>query len=437
MFAADIYLECMCKILVPGPYVPDNAVPWTLVPDWKSGVTERLKWKTDVLQGDTGVEQRKRLRITPRRDIEASYLIYRTTRRFYENLLNGPGAGYFRVPCWWEKTNLTAAMAVGDTYLACTPTNMELQRGDTLMLLSGPFTYELLVVEDVGTNGIDLQNTAANAWPIGTPVYLTRRCVLTGAQKAQRRSDDVAEVTLTFETREPNPWTAIVPGTNIGAPVLMQREDFREDTTSEYTRMLAMFDNDTGFPVQRDQAGQAFRHYQVVFTALNRADAAALRGMLYFMAGRLNYFYYATNNVDVVLLADIAATDTTIQIQNQGYAEYGGPANIGRSIIAFSFGPDTTPVLVTVASAELYEAGYEILTLTGEIGTAIPMASVQRASFVQLYRQDQDEVELQHLTDSAGATVVKTTFISAQEARSATDYSVAFTQGYTGDNQGI
>jgi hypothetical protein len=43
-------------------------------PNWKSGITERLEWQTDVMISETGAEQRRPVRTYPRRSIEASFL---------------------------------------------------------------------------------------------------------------------------------------------------------------------------------------------------------------------------------------------------------------------------------------------------------------------------------------------------------------------------
>lgn len=435
-----MYVEVLCQVLVPGPYVPDANPVWNLKPDWSNGVTERLKWKTTIYQGDTGVEQGEPKRITPRRDIEARYLLYRDTRRVLENLLNGPGAALFHVPVWWEKSNLSSPVAIGAITLPLPSADLEIQAGDTVMICTsgaGVPIYELVQVQKLTDTGIALINTTANAWPAGSEVYLTKLCRLIGAQKPTRRSDDVSEVVLTFETREPNAWPAIAPSTTLnGFPVLLTREDFSADTTLEYTRLLAMLDNQTAPPAQRDAGMQAFRHREIQFKALNRAAAMSLRGMLYFMQGKLNRFYHPTGNTDVILAFNVNVGDLTIQIINQDYSEYGGPSNVGRNILGFFFGNGTPAVFLTITESTLQENGYELLTLSAASTVPITVASVRRVCFVQLYRQDVDEVEINHVTDQAGATVVKTTFISTQNQRSATDYDFSWT-GYTGDAQGL
>ena len=89
---------------------PEIITPWSFdEPDWLNGVTERLLWKTDVLSSQTGIEQRRRLRNAPRRQIEAAFTLIGQTRRLYDNIMNNVGASHtFNYPLWWEKYFLVA-----------------------------------------------------------------------------------------------------------------------------------------------------------------------------------------------------------------------------------------------------------------------------------------------------------------------------------------
>jgi hypothetical protein len=412
----------------PGAYVPDTAVPWTLLPDWKDGVTERLKFKTDVLASVTGVEQRRKLRNSPRRDIEAKYVVYRNTRRLYENLMNGPGGALFHVPVPWEKWNITAAANPGDTTLIVAAVASEITSGSTIMLWASPLQFELLVVDENEFDALSLSTSVQGTWPAGARVYLTKVCALTGAMQGQRHADDAFDVTLTFETREPNDFPAITPATVWnGYPVFAVRPNDQRDSTVEYTRMLAMWDNQSGIPTQVDVGQQAFRVQAVEFMLVGWVALAAWRSFLYFMCGRWRPFYYPTNFQDIALAVPIGASDLTIQIQNQGYAQFGGEANAGRNFIMVILRNSTDNPIAEITASVLQLNGLELLTIGQAFGFAVPIANVKRIMFLQLMRHDVDEVELLHQTEGAGVTVCKTMFKSTQELRTAAEYTITFT----------
>ena len=75
-----------------------------------------------------------------------------------------------------------------------------------------PFVYEVVTVESISGGHVLLSTPLLRDWPKGTLVYLTKLCRLTGTQRGNRRADDAAQVTLTFDTIEPNehPWVLAV-----------------------------------------------------------------------------------------------------------------------------------------------------------------------------------------------------------------------------------
>ncbi|MEL2255713.1 hypothetical protein, partial [Klebsiella pneumoniae] len=46
---------------------------WPFAPDWADGVQESLEWLTELLTSTSGVEQRRSLRLSPRRSFEAEF----------------------------------------------------------------------------------------------------------------------------------------------------------------------------------------------------------------------------------------------------------------------------------------------------------------------------------------------------------------------------
>lgn len=52
-----------------------RVIAWAWPPNWADGVEERLEWLTDVLTSRSGMEQRRALRVAPRRSFEASFVV--------------------------------------------------------------------------------------------------------------------------------------------------------------------------------------------------------------------------------------------------------------------------------------------------------------------------------------------------------------------------
>ena len=73
--------------------MPDIDLPvFAFEPNWRDGVTETLEWLTDVLQSKiSGYEQRRSVRITPRRFFEASEMLISTDEPGEKGPETGPG----------------------------------------------------------------------------------------------------------------------------------------------------------------------------------------------------------------------------------------------------------------------------------------------------------------------------------------------------------
>ncbi|ECV8069637.1 hypothetical protein ABQ22_25065, partial [Salmonella enterica subsp. enterica serovar Typhimurium] len=76
-FIADI-VPIPDKALGPKPpYSDDVRLTYPVflpLPNWKDGVTERIEWQTDVMISESGAEQRRPIRLHPRRSFEATFL---------------------------------------------------------------------------------------------------------------------------------------------------------------------------------------------------------------------------------------------------------------------------------------------------------------------------------------------------------------------------
>lgn len=440
--AGFLGMEVLVKIGNPVPYVPPrNILPWTIAPDWQTGVTERLKWKTDVLASQNGTEQRRRLRTSPRREIEATYRTYARDRRFLDACLTGPGATLWQVPLWWDRYVLLAPVEAGATSLALDTLFGELLVGDTVMILgSNPFAYELAEVSGIDVPGktVRLMSIIQNSWGATVSVYNTRVCRLQEKQSSTRKGSNASDTMLTFETTGVNDAPAYDPPYSNPPPGLQLefRPNFANDLTTEYAHLYASFDNETGKAMRRDLGLRAFHVMQFEYIAVNRFDHNRFRGFLYYMQGKLRSILIPTYSADMDLVpyTSIAADATLIQVIAAGYTTYVGADEPDRNSIIFFFHDGT--VLVSFITAAVYTGpdghghNIEAIRLAAPVGRAIKYADVDKICFMQHMRQDQDDFEIKHETDSTGTTKFSTTFRSVGPGRGAAPYQLQFTGSF-------
>lgn len=82
---------------------------FTINPNWQGGVLEKLSYLTNILESSTDAEQRRMMRIHPRRSFEASFLREKEGRSRLENFISGHGHEPFLVPLWHEAIRLPFA----------------------------------------------------------------------------------------------------------------------------------------------------------------------------------------------------------------------------------------------------------------------------------------------------------------------------------------
>ena len=410
-------LEVLCHIPRPTPYVPDRYPPWTIKPTWDGGITERLIWLTDVLTSETGVEQRRRLRNSPRREIDVNFIIWRAGRRLFDSLLMGVGAGGFHFPLWWEKRNLTQEAFEGDTTIYLNTSYGEFVPGCQIMILgSTPFIYELLHVNDLGngTNLLNLQNTLAQTWPAGTSVYMTKIARITGTVAATRRGDDAWECPVTFQVMEPNDYPMLldpVSDAYVDYPIPFRPADMEDDITFEYQRIYAELDNQMSVSVRRDLGDQGFVVQQLEVLLHGRQQHATFKSWLYFMCGKVQPQFVPTffRDMNYLSYATTLATDDFIFIDRCGISEYMGNTTGGRKIVGLYF-RDGTNILCTLELTRVIGDNVETMLFTAPIGKAFGPADLKRISFGNIMRQDSDQVEILHYADVQGASTCTTVF---------------------------
>jgi hypothetical protein len=83
---------------------------WTIRPNWREGILERLSWLTDVLGGSWGTEQRRALRLSPRRQFEINFNPIDAARSYFELWLHRYGSIEFMVPLFHDRGRLSASI---------------------------------------------------------------------------------------------------------------------------------------------------------------------------------------------------------------------------------------------------------------------------------------------------------------------------------------
>ena len=387
-----------------------RVVEWAFRPDWTEGITERLAWLTEVLASRTGAEQRRSLRLSPRRSFELRCIVEAEDRTRLDLALAAWGARTWALPVWPDVQLLASPLAADATSIACNTTGRDFRAGGLVMLMgASPAQVESAEVLSVAAGLLTLVRPLVQAWPLGTLLCPARTADLAEQPEVVRRNDRVAQVSARFEVAEVCDWPLAWPGASYrSAPVFETRPEESRDVRAGWVRLQAVLDNNSALPQRTDTAGQGFAMQAHRWQLMGRTEQAAWRSLLYALAGRRGVVWLPTHADDLVLVAIAASDALSIDVRNVGLFRLSGGTPIrGRRDMRIELS-DGSVVHRRISGISEVSASVERLALDAPPGavlrpTGSAGVSVNRISFMTLARLEQDDVELLHITDADGA----------------------------------
>ncbi|MFT0211836.1 hypothetical protein VQ643_04370 [Pseudomonas sp. F1_0610] len=380
----------------------NRIIGWTFSPDWSGNIQERFIWATDILTSETMVEQRRALRLSPRREFDAQMIVHGQERQFLEMALFGWGARIWALPLWHEVQQLDQALDTEVLFIPCQTEDLDFN-AQGLAILRGltAFSYETVEILTVETNGLTLKRPTQQAWPAGTQLYPARSAQLKEAPQAARKSDNLQTLAVRFEVSEQNNYSAKMPSAQYrNYPVLEQEPNQSEDLTLSYARLLATLDNGSAIALNEDIGARALPVQGYKKLLHGRKQHAQFKALLYALNGRQKALWIPTFNDDLTLVDTVTSASTVLDIAYIGYSRF-GQQRTGRRDIRIELHTGEVFYRRIVASAE-QSTTVERLALDSPLGQQIEPHQVRRISWLMLCRSDSDTAEIEHLTDSEG-----------------------------------
>lgn len=387
------------------PITGARVVAFAFTPNWATRIRERLSWETDVLGSPSGAEQRRAIRLSPRRRFEGDLVVDGRERGLFDNAIAGWGSQIWAMPIWPDVQVLEAVLNAGATSIACSTTGRDFRVGG-LLLLRGTtaFLSEAAEIEAVGPSSITLQRPLQATWPAGTRLYPARTARLPEQPAITHKSDTVWTASFTFELQEPSDWAALTGlPTYRSHPVYALAPDESTGLGVSTERLIEVLDNLSGIPRVLDTAAQPFPvrvHRSVANGITERAD---LRSLFYTLNGRQVSIWLPTHADDFRLTVTVTAASTALSVENVGYARFGFNL-IGRRDIRIELHSGVVFYRQILDASEI-DADTEQLVIDSALGQTVNPADVGRISFMALVRSNSDEFQIEHETDVEGAAI--------------------------------
>lgn len=370
---------------------------WSFEPDWSSGIVERVEWLTNVIQSYDAREQRRALRLAPRKAYEFDAFLIGDARRLAESNAWGWGARVWALPVWNDGGDLADPLPAGSTVVPLPTTGRDYVIGGLAIMLADAFNAETVEIVGITADSLTLSRPTGREWPRTTRVYPARSARLSQTAKFERFTGDASSVRMAFQLDESVDFTADDGVTSYrGLPVLTRVPNWSGGLDVDLQRKLAEFDSMTGRRAVDDEAGVPLPTYRMRFTLTSKAEQAEMRALLYALKGRQGGVWVPTWTLDlrVVEVIDLAAM--AIDVAFGGYARQVA-AGTGRRDLRIELANGSV-YFRRILSASQLPNGNERLVIDAAFGVTIAPDQVAAVSFMALCRLESDTAELAHWT---------------------------------------
>jgi hypothetical protein len=382
---------------------------WALTPDWATPVREKLGFLTDVLPAWTGYEQRRMLRIAPRRVFSFSTIASQAEKRYVENTLFAWSALVWSLPIFPDGQRLPDPISISDTTIACDTVDREFVNGGFAIAIQDALTTEVFQISTVASNLLNLMVPAVSAWPAGTRLYPLRNARLLSYPKILHDSQQMLSVSIDFTIVEPCDWPAASGlATYRTLPVLEDSPDVSSAGAGDYSREANITDSITGVLDVDDTAQLGFPGNIHQWFLKGRTARSNFRKLLYLLKGRAGMIWVPSYDADLMLVGSLGSSAVAMTVEACGLARLAAVQNRRDIRIELTTGAIYYRRLVSAAAG--MTSATEVVTLDSALGSAIAAAQVRRISFMALSRLDADEIEITHLTMADGIATAQTPF---------------------------
>lgn len=397
---------------------------WPFLPNWRDGVVERLSWATAVMGSETGAEQRQGLRLSPRRELEATFNPVGSVRTYFDLFLSELGGQEMMIPLWHDKHRTTNEIVQGTDRIDCHTEYGEFVAGGMALLVGAdPWSHQAVRIEAVDGAGLDLAAPVDSNWKAGVTILPMRRARIALDSGMQSLSSRVGESQMRFALNQANDlpdegaWEGF---TYDGLPVVTQETNWSEPVEFTFNRIVEQEDGGTGLTYIRDVAARAFRTKTHVWHLRGRVANWAWRQFLYRMAGRRTPVWMPTGNQDMTVAAAAAGSASSIVIDRIGLGYLGGTTP-GRDRLFVRSAAGIQVRTITGLGASPGD-GRERINLNAPLTWALPAGT--KMQFMEIMRADGDEIQILHHTDVEGMSECSINFRSFSDTRDASGANI-------------
>lgn len=378
---------------------------------------ERLTWLTDVLEHRDASEQRRMVRLDPRRQLEFSVLpLDDHERSALDVFMWGAMRSPVMVPIWSDPQTLQTQANSGQPVVTIPTTTYDFDVDHYICLWQDWDTYEVVQIASLTSSAVTCTQNLTSTWPVGTCVLPARLGRINPRQSSSRLGGgnltpsvvaegvcDVAPWKVVFDideaSRSTNRLGSLSPTQYLGIDVYPADPDYSEALSLDMDAAFGIIDAQTGI-VAIDSAAKIFpsQIFQYNDKLFSRADISTFLAYVFRWGGRRTPFWLTTGDNDFVPTAVETGLTGWLTYKATGYPTFVDSTNY-RNAVAIRYLRNGTvyaagsEVQRGIIAAEVLGGGLERIRIGLE---SIDTADYDkfRVSFLRYCRLESDLVEL-------------------------------------------
>ncbi|MEN3144645.1 hypothetical protein ABDF71_21885 [Ochrobactrum sp. WV_118_8] len=377
---------------------------WEFPPNWDNGFEVTLEYRSEIITSDSGKEQRRALRQTPRKSFSFNSLVHEERfRRFIRHMSVWQQRSTV-VPEFSRTARLAAPLYNGFSSASVEVVPDWLKAGSLVVLMDRERAL-LRTIEGVSGNTVSFSSSIEGDWLAGSRLFSALSGRLATSIQATQHTNRTATVGLSFNA-DPGleDWAdpAAPSVTHLGREVFLKRPNWGASVSPEFAAVIEQVDYGVGridnyLPILFND-----RLHKAEYLGVNVGNVKEYTDFFRRQFGQVGEFFMPTFTEDLQIKLPSPATTSNLRIEGAGTADDYTNGTVYRDLIVFL--ADGSYLLRHVQSIYQVDDAIgndSIIQVTEPWPVELSDYNVRQICWMPLWRLLSDSMTIQYVTDEA------------------------------------
>lgn len=377
---------------------------WDFPPNWRDGVQVSYEYSTEVITSESGKEQRRASRQTPRKSVTFNAIVNDGSfRNFIRHMDSWQGLPTIMID--YSGTAYTSVdTPSGGVVLSFSDAEPWMMAGAVVAIDMGDSRLLRSIASVVGAN-VTLSASIDGGCPAGTRVFPTSTGRIATQITARMRTNRTAVVGVKFSTDPGTETYPAPPSPSVmhrGREVFLIRPNWGSEISPEFISMLEAVDYGHGRVSYYNPTSFNTRWHKAEYLEASRQDVYQVEAFFRRQKGQRGEFFMPTFTEDLVIKRDVLATTATMRISGTETASDYATGDVYRDLIVFmNDGSYIMKHVQAIYPVEDMIGKDTIIQVTEPFSTTFTPDDVRQICWMPLWRLGSDSLTSSWVTDGA------------------------------------